>query len=419
MRSLLVRWLALTGTLAAALSAQPAYDLLIKGGHVIDPKNNLSKVMDVAIADGKIARVASAISSSESKKTIDAAGLYVTPGLIDIHTHLYIRGNPKDLVLGENNVQADAFSFRSGVTTMVDAGTSGRRTFPDFRARIIDRARTRVLAMLNIAGYGMGTGKENELTELDPDEAAGMAKANADVIVGFKSAHFNGPGWESIDNAVKAGRLANLPVMVDFGYVNNVRNIRTLLEDKLRSGDIYTHCYSGHREEVMDNGKVNPAMWNGRKRGLIFDVGFGAGSFYWYVAVPAFDQRFFPDSISTDLHSGSMNGGMKTMDNVMSIILNLGQSLDDVIRMSTSNPAKEIKRPQLGNLDVGAEADIAVLRVDKGHFGFIDSAGARNYGSQKLVCELTTRKGKVVWDLNGRASEDWKTFKYEKKSWTH
>ena len=419
MRSLLVRWLALTGTLAAALSAQPAYDLLIKGGHVIDPKNNLSKVMDVAIADGKIARVASAISSSESKKTIDAAGLYVTPGLIDIHTHLYIRGNPNDLVLGENNVQADAFSFRSGVTTMVDAGTSGRRTFPDFRARIIDRARTRVLAMLNIAGYGMGTGKENELTELDPDEAAGMAKANADVIVGFKSAHFNGPGWESIDNAVKAGRLANLPVMVDFGYVNNVRNIRTLLEDKLRSGDIYTHCYSGHREEVMDNGKVNPAMWNGRKRGLIFDVGFGAGSFYWYVAVPAFDQRFFPDSISTDLHSGSMNGGMKTMDNVMSIILNLGQSLDDVIRMSTSNPAKEIKRPQLGNLDVGAEADIAVLRVDKGHFGFIDSAGARNYGSQKIVCELTTRKGKVVWDLNGRASEDWKTFKYEKKSWTH
>jgi dihydroorotase len=168
--------------------------------------------------------------------------------------------------------------------------------------------------------------------------------------------------------------------MVDFGYVNNVRNIRTLLEDKLRSGDIYTHCYSGHREEVMDNGKVNPAMWNGRKRGLILDVGFGAGSFYWYVAMPAFEQGSFPDSISTDLHSGSMNGGMKTMDNVMSMILSMGRPLDDVIRMSTSNPAKQINRPQLGNLDVGAEADVAVLRVDKGHFGFTDSAGARNFG---------------------------------------
>jgi dihydroorotase len=405
--------------LAAPLAAQPSYDLLLKGGHVIDPKNNIDKVMDVAIAGGKIARVAANIPAAEAKKTVDAAGLYVTPGLIDLHAHVYTRADVKALVAGENNVQPDAFSFRSGVTTMVDAGTSGWRTFPQFRERVIDRAKTRVLALLNIAGYGMGTGKENEVVELDADAAASMAKANPDVIVGFKSAHFNGPGWESVENAVKAGKLTDLPVMIDFGYINQQRNINTLLLDKLRPGDIYTHCYSGHREELLENGKVNPAMVAGRKRGVIFDVGFGAGSFYWYVAVPAFQQGFPPDSISTDLHAGSMNAGMKSMSNVMSIILNLGSPLNEVIKMSTWNPAREIKRPQLGNLDVGAEADIAVLRVDKGKFGFIDSAGAKNTGNQMIVCELTTRKGNVVYDLNGRASQDWKTFKYQKRSWTH
>src|SRR6476620_666952 len=207
--------------------------------------------------------------------------------------------------------------------------------------------------------------------------------------------------------------------MVDFGQITKERNIDTLFLDKLRPGDIYTHCFSGHREEVLENGKLNPAMVEGRKRKIIFDVGFGQASFYWYVAVPAYQAGFRPDSISTDLHTNSMNGGMKNFNNVMSDILALGSPLANVIRMSTWAPAQEIKRPQLGNLDVGAEADIAVLRVEKGKFGFIDSAGARNTGSQMIVCELTTRKGNVVWDLNGRASEDWKTFKYQKKSWTH
>src|SRR6185369_13016101 len=297
--------------------------------------------------------------------------------------------------------------------TMVDAGTSGWRNFPNFRERIIDRSKTRVLALLNIAGYGMGTGKENEVAELDADAAAKMAKANADVIVGFKSAHFNGPGWESVENAVKAGKLTDLPVMIDFGFVNQVRNINTLLLDKLRPGDIYTHCYSGHREELLENGKVNPAMIAGRKRGVIFDLGFGAGSFYWYVAVPAIQQGFVADSISTDLHIGSMNSGLKSMANAMSSMLNLGPRIEQVIAMSTWNPAREIKRTELGNLDVGSEADVAVLRVDKGHFGFIDSAGAANSGTQMIVPELTVRKGRVVWDLNGRASQNWKTYNYD------
>ena len=202
--------------------------------------------------------------------------------------------------------------------------------------------------------------------------------------------------------------------MVDFGLITESRGIDSLFLDKLRPGDIYTHCFSGHREELLQNGKLNPLMWAGRKRGIVFDIGYGSGSFFWYVAVPACREGFAPDSISTDLHSGSMNGGAKDLTNIMSSILNLGSSLAAVIRMTTWNPAQEIRRPQLGNLDVGAEADVAVLRVEKGNFGLLDSAGARKFGSQRILCELTLRKGDVVWDRNGLASHDWQTFPYKK-----
>jgi dihydroorotase len=398
--------------LASALGAQPSYDLVLQGGHVIDPKNNIDAVMDVAVANGKIARTGPGLAA-HAAKAVDVSGLYVTPGLIDIHAHVYLWQNLK----GEG-VQADGFSFRSGVTTMVDAGSSGWKNFPDFRSRIIDHAKTRILAFLNIVGAGMGTGKEDDPAEMDAEAAAKMAKANADVIVGFKTAHYAGPGWASVDGAVKAGELTHLPVMVDFGRITETRNINALFLDKLRPGDIYTHCFSGHREELpLATGKLNPAMEAGRKRGIVFDIGHGAGSFYWYVAVPAYQEHFYPDSISTDLHVNSMNAGMKDMTNIMSKLLILGSPLEDVVRMSTWNPAREIKRPELGNLDPGAPADIAVLRLDHGNFGFVDSAGAKKMGGQFLVCELTVRAGKVVWDLNGRASEDWKTFPYKKESW--
>lgn len=398
----------------AALVAQPRYDLLLKGGHVIDPKNNISKVMDVAVAGANIALVAPNIAASEARKTVNVAGLYVTPGLIDIHAHVYVWQDLK----GEG-VQPDAFSFRSGVTTMVEAGSSGSKTFSEFRTRIVDRSKTRILAFLNIVGAGMGTGKEDDPGEMNAAAAANTAKANSDVIVGFKSAHYNGPGWESVDGAVKAGELARLPVMVDFGRITAARNINALFLDKLRPGDIFTHCFSGHREELnVATGKLNPAMEAGRKRGIIFDIGHGAGSFYWYVAEAAYQEHFYPDSISTDLHINSMNAGMKDFTNLMSKLLNLGSTLDDVVRMSTWNPAKEIRRQELGNLDAGAVADIAVLRLDHGHFGFVDSAGARRSGTQLIACEMTVHGGKVMWDLNGRASQDWKTFPYKKETWT-
>jgi dihydroorotase len=393
--------------------AQPRYDLLLKGGHVIDPKNNIDEVRDVAVAGGRIARVDRNIDPKEATTTADVTGLYVTPGLIDLHAHVYVWQKP-----GGEGVQADAHSFRSGVTTMVDAGSSGWQSFPDFKSRIIDHSKTRILAWLNIVGAGMGTGREDDPSEMDPEKAAATAKANPDIIIGFKSAHYVGPGWEAEEAAVKAGNLTGgLPVMVDFGRINEKRNINTLFLDKLRPGDVYTHCYSGHREEVLSSGKLNPAMAAGRKRGIIFDVGHGAGSFYWYVAVPAYKEKFYPDSISTDLHLNSMNAGMRDMTEVMSKILHLGSSMSDVVRMSTWNPAKEIRRPQLGNLDVGAEADIAVLKVNQGSFRLVDSAGASKAADRRIICEMTVRAGKVVWDLNGRAAPDWTVFPYKKETW--
>jgi dihydroorotase len=416
MRTLyLAALVALVAASSAAPAAEPQWDLLIRNGHVIDPKNGIDGVRDVAILQGRIARVAANLPAASAKTVVDATGLYVTPGLLDIHVHVYTGTGMKALT-GDLSVYPDGFSFRTGVTTMVDAGTSGWRNFADFRQRVIARAKTRVLALINIVADGMSPAGENDPALMNPAEAARVAKANADVVVGYKTAHYSGRGWASVDAAVEAGRLADLPVMVDFGYVDDTRSLKGLLEEKLRPGDIYTHCYSGHRGELLENGKVNPAMIAGRKRGVIFDLGHGGGSFYWNIAAPAFEQGFLPDSISTDLHTGSMNSGMKDLPNVMSKVLNLGVPLAQVIRMSTWNPAREIKRPDLGQLSEGAEADVTVLRVEKGAFGFLDSAGARRSGDRKLVAEMTNRRGVLAWDLNGRAATDWKSFVYRKRA---
>jgi dihydroorotase len=203
--------------------------------------------------------------------------------------------------------------------------------------------------------------------------------------------------------------------MVDFGYTNENRNLARLFMEKLRPGDIYTHCYAGHRDEVLAGGKLNPAMESGRKRGIIFDVGHGGGSFYWNVAVPATRVGFWPDSISTDLHTGSMNSGMKDFPETMSKLLALGAPLPRVIEMSTWNPAREIHHEELGNLTPGAVADVTLLRLEKGQFGFVDSAGARLDGTQRLWAEVTIKGGEVMWDRNGRAAVDWKSFHYTKR----
>src|SRR5438094_2301123 len=394
----------------AAAAAEPKYDLLLHGGHLIDPRNGVSADRDVAIAGGKVAAVAPRIDPADAFKTIDVSGLYVTPGLIDIHVHVFAGTGEKGSYAGDNSVYPDGFTLRAGVTTVADAGCAGWRNFEDFKQRIIDRSKTRVLALLNIVGNGMRGGKfEQDLTDMEAKPTADMALRYKGVVVGVKTAHYAGPEWTPVERAVEAGTLANIPVMVDFGTNHAERPLSELVTQKLRPGDIYAHMYAGLRNEQDEAGRVNPGLWAGRKRGVIFDVGHGGGSFVWRIAVPAMKEGFVPDSISTDLHVGSMNAGMKDMLNVMDKFLAMGMSLDDVILRSTWNPAREIKREDLGHLAPGAAADVTVLRIEQGTFGFVDMYGARLKGTRKLTCELTLRDGKVVYDLNGTTRPDWTT----------
>ena len=393
-------------TVAGAWAQQ--YDLLLKGGHVIDARNRISAVRDVAIKDGKIAAVAASIPAEEAVKTVNAAGLYVTPGLVDIHAHVYAGTGERQSYAGDLSVYPDGFTFRNGVTTVADAGCSGWRNFEDFQDRVISRSRTRVLVFLNIVGHGMrGARFEQNLDDMDAKATADMALKHKDVVVGVKCAHYNGPEWTPYERSVEAGRIANIPVMIDYGTNRPERPSLELVTRVLRPGDIYTHCFSGLRNEQAPDGGPGKMLIEGRKHGVIFDVGHGGGSFLWRVAVPIMKAGFLPDSISTDLHVGSMNAGMKDMLNVMDKFLAMGMSVDDVIARSTWNPAREIKHEELGHLSVGALADVAVLRLRQGSFGFVDMNGARMDGTQKLECELTVRDGKVVYDLNGLTRERW------------
>jgi dihydroorotase len=394
--------------LAFPLLAQTQYDLLLKGGRVIDAKNGVDAVRDVAIKDHKIAAVAPNIPASQAGKTIDVKGLIVSPGLVDIHVHVYTGTGARGSYAGDLSLYPDGFTLRNGVTTVADAGSSGWRNFPDFKDRVITRSKTRVLAFLNIVGNGMGGGAiEQNLSDMDAKATADMAKANPGVVIGIKTAHYTGPEWIPVERAVEAGTAANVPVMVDFGTFRPERPYQELVLKKLRPGDISTHMYLDMVPMLDENKKLLPYLQEARKRGVIFDVGHGGGSLLFRQAVPAIKQGWTPDSISTDLHAGSMNGGMKDMLNVMSKFLNFGQSLPVVIAESTWHPAREIHQESLGNLSVGAPADIAVLRVLQGKYGFIDSYGAKMTGTRKLDCELTVKDGLVVYDLNGISRDEW------------
>jgi dihydroorotase len=396
--------------LAGGAMAAEKYDLLLRGGHVIDPKSGTSAVRDVAIAGGRIAAVAPRIDPAEAFKVVDVSGLYVTPGIVDMHVHVFAGTGERGSYAGDNSVYPDGFTLRVGVTTVVDAGCAGWRNFADFKDRVIDRSRTRVLAFLNIVGNGMRGGKlEQDLADMEAKPTADMVLRHEGLIVGIKTAHYEGPEWTPVERAVEAGTIANVPVMVDFGANRPERPIAELLGRKLRPGDIYTHCYSGLRGELTEAGHVNAGMIEGRRRGVLFDVGHGGGSFAWYVAVPAIEEGFLPDTISTDLHIGSMNAGMKDQLNVMSKFLALGLSLEDVIARSTWNPARAIHREDLGHLTVGAPADVTVLSLQAGKFGFVDSFGGRLEAGRKLVGELTLRDGKILYDRNGLARPDWNT----------
>ena len=408
-RELLAGVSAFTLACAARSASEPEFDLLLRGGHLIDPRNGLSAIRDIAVHDGRVAAVEQAIAPGRAFKVVECQGLYVTPGLIDLHVHVFAGTNERGSYAGDNSLYPDGHTFRSGVTTVLDAGCAGWRNFETFRDTVISRSRTRVLALANIVGHGMRGGAiEQDLADMKAEPTAALAREHADVIVGVKTAHYAAPDWYPVEESVRAGDAAGIPVMVDFGTDHPQRPLETLLGEKLRPGDIYTHCFSGNRRELLEDGTPNPGLFTGRERGVFFDVGHGGGSFRWSVAAACLAAGFPPDSISTDLHIGSMNAGMQDQLTTMSKFLALGEPLDAVIRQSTWDPARQLGRGELGHLSVGAIADIAVLRKESGAFGFVDSFGARQDGTESLVCELTFKDGRLAWDHNGRTRRDWR-----------
>lgn len=385
------------------------YDLLLVHGHLLDDKNGIDAVRDLGIKDGKVAAVGGHLNTKDALKTVDVTGLYVTPGLIDIHTHVFAGTGERGSYAGDLSLYPDGFTLRNGVTTIVDAGSSGWRNFDDFKDKVIDRSKTRVLAELNIVGAGMrGSKYEDNLDDMDGKLTGEKAKQFPGVVVGIKSAHFTGPEWKPYDQAVMAGNIAQIPVMIDYGSNRVERPLLDLVSTHLRPGDIYTHCFSGLRgEQNTKTGLASEALLVMRKRGIYCDVGHGGGSFAWTVAGPIVKGGYLPDSISTDIHVGSMNNGMKDILNVADKLMVLGETVQEVVAQMTSHPAREIKQEQLGNLAVGSVADVAILSIETGQFGFVDMYNTKMMGNKKLICEMTLKDGKVVYDLNGISADMW------------
>ena len=380
-------------------------DLLLKGGRVLDPKNSLDSKMDVAVKDGKIYRIAAEIPSSSAKKVLDVSGMLVSPGLINIHTHVYAGSKP-GFADGQSSQLPDAFAPRSGITTVVDAGTTGWRTFPDFKSKVVDPSLTRVLAFINIfeTGFSAGSAIEPDLNTLDVQMTVDAIKKYPEFIVGTRIGHYKGKSWIPFDKASEAAKIADKPLFVECHMPEYS------LEDQLkrmRSGDIITHSFENVSERmpiVDEQGKLRAFVLEAQNRGVLFDVGHGGVGFWFNQAIPALKQGLLPNSFGTDEHRTSMNAGMKNMLNVMSKYLTIGMSIPDIIASGSWKPAKSIKREDLGNLSVGSVADIAVLSIINGKYGYVDSGGNRIEGNQKFEAELTVRAGRIIWDLNGLAA---------------
>jgi dihydroorotase len=386
---------------ALPASSQEIYDLLLKGGHVIDPKNKRNDRLDIAITGDLVRKIARDIPAAHARRVVELGDYLVTPGLIDLHTHFDAQGAPLSL-------NPDHNSLRYGVTTAVDAGTSGWKNFEQFKKNVIDRSKTRVLAFVNIVGSGMfGSNVENDVNEMDPEAAAQVVRKHPQTIVGIKTAHFQPATWDAVDRAIKAADLSKTIVMVDF-HPKPGRGYRELLLEHMRPGDIHTHFYGRLTPQLDAKKKVQDYMWAARKKGVLFDVGHGSGSLWFRIAVPAIEQGFLPDTISTDIHKNSIMLPRATMTNVMSKFLAMGLTVEQVIERSTVNPAKAIRRPDLGSIEEGGIADLAVLQVRSGKVALLDSGHGKLTTDRELRCVLTVRKGEIVWDTEGLSLTDWR-----------
>lgn len=390
-------------------------DLLITGGHVIDPASGISKLMDVAVKDGIVFQVGERLNVSAERR-IDAGGDYVVPGLIDMHCHIYPTAMYDDDCLP--NVNGEAHMFQAGVTTAVDAGTCGWRDFMNFKEEIIDRAKLRILSFINIACGGMVTlHSEQTPADFHPMAAAGIVNTFPELVVGIKAAHYWGdkpfdeehPPWASVDSGLEAASLCKKPLMVDFKPNEPLCSYRELVEKKMRPGDIHTHMYAQQFPILDEHGRVLDFMREARERGIHFDLGHGAGSFWFRNAVMALRDGFAPDTLSSDLYMGNVRGPVINLLHIMSKYLNMGMAIEEVVERVTVRSAKAVGHEELGTLKPGACADVAVIRKVNGNYGYADCGNAKINGSCRLECMMTVRAGEVVYNPYGLGMPDWET----------
>ncbi|MCA1583613.1 MAG: amidohydrolase/deacetylase family metallohydrolase [Acidobacteria bacterium] len=374
----------------------PLYDLVVKGGHVIDPDQGLSAVRDVAVSGTRIARVAPDIPAPTARRTIGATGLIVTPGLIDVHVHVY------DGVASVAAV-ADDTSLARGVTTVVDAGSAGATTFQGFRKYIIAPSRTRIYAALNISTVGLTMLNELEdLSLVDPKAAVAVVTAHRDSIVAIKvrlgSGLPHGQDLEVLRRARLASDESGVPLMLHIGGSSSP--LDEILR-VLRRGDMVTHTLREQPNGVIDaEGRVRDAFVAARERGVWMDVAHGSGNFSWATAERAAAQGWWPDTISSDLHARNTAGPVHDLATTLSKFLLLGLSLEEVVARASSGPAKVYRFPTgCGTLREGAEADVAAFRLSSEPFVFADSRKETRTGARGLVPEVTLRAGEPVGHL--------------------
>ena len=369
------------------------YDILLKGGTVIDAAQNLNAMRDVAIVGGVIAAIEADIPEDAATQTVNVKDKFVTPGLVDIHTHVYYG-------VTTWGIRADGVCPTAGTTTVVDAGSPSWVTFPGFREFIAEPAQTHILTYIHISGIGLVYGPVGEMHDIayaNPGRVAETLQAHPDMTVGVKvrqgKMQVGDNGVEPLRLAIEAAKQAETPVMCHIGAGVPLPDILRLL----RPGDVITHCFQGNGDNIIDEkGRVIPEAWKAREDGIIFDVGHGAGSFRYEIAQRAMEQGFISDVISTDLHTGNINGPVYDLPTVLSKLMHLGLSLEEVIEKATFSAAKAIQREeQLGHLRVGTVADVAVFEVLDGEFEFFDTHGTKFIGNKKLKAALTIREGKI------------------------
>jgi len=368
------------------------YDLLIKKGLVVDPSQGLNQVGDIAFADGKVAAVGS-LSDGDAAEVIDATGLIVTPGLLDLHVHVFPG-------VSHFGVDADHSNIGKGVTTAVDAGSAGALTFPFFRKHIIEPADTRLYSLLNISSTGMISPNIGELEDLrlaDVEAAIAAGRANRDLIVGIKARLSRSTAGENdvaaLEQALEAADALGVFVMI---HVGGTKSPMEKLVNMLRPGDVVTHSYHGNDYGILDDaGRVIDGIKEAQQRGVIFDVGHGAGSFSFDVAEKALSRGFNPGNISSDIHIYNIEGPVFDQVTTISKFMWLGMSLEDVVRLTTESTAKIIGADGLGTLKVGSVGDATILRRDEGKFIMTDSVGRSVTANEKLAHVRTIRSGRV------------------------